>query len=84
MFYYNKRNTNHNGIHEENENLKDWSKISFMIFRTGSVLIVGNCDKNILNIVYEFIKDVLKKEYEEIFININSTKKATKEKTKKK
>ena len=46
-----------------------------MIFRTGSVLIVGNCDKNILNIVYEFIKDVLKKEYEEIFININSTKK---------
>lgn len=75
LFYYNKRNTEHNGVHEENENLKDWSKISFMIFRTGSVLVVGNCDKNILNIVYEFIKDVLKKEFEDIFININSTKK---------
>ena len=46
-----------------------------MIFRTGSVLIVGNCDKTILNIVYNFIKDVLKNEFEEIFININDTKK---------
>ena len=27
-----------------------------MIFRTGSVLIVGNCDKDILNIIYEFLK----------------------------
>ena len=32
-------------------------KISFMIFRTGSVLIVGNCDENILNIIYNYLKD---------------------------
>ena len=84
LFYYNKRNTEHNGIHEENENLKDWSKISFMIFRTGSVLIVGNCNKTILNIVYNFIKDVLKKEFNEIFININDTKKRNQKEIKKK
>ena len=75
LFYYNKRNTIHNGVHEENENFQDWKKISFMIFRTGSVLIVGNCNKTILHIVYNYIKDVLKKEFNEIFININDTKK---------
>lgn len=38
-------------------------KISFMIFRTGSVLIVGKCDENILNIIYNYIKDLLIEEY---------------------
>ena len=31
-------------------------EISFMIFRTGSCLIVGNCTKRVLTFVYEFIK----------------------------
>ena len=30
-----------------------------MIFRTGSILIVGNCDENILNIIYKFIVNIL-------------------------
>ena len=34
-----------------------------MIFRTGSCLIVGNCNETILNHVYEFIKEMLKNEY---------------------
>ena len=34
-----------------------------MIFRTGSVLIVGKCDEIILNYIYNFIKDILYDEY---------------------
>ena len=43
-------------------------EVSFMIFRTGSVLIVGNCTEEILNIIYIFIKEILKNEYKEIYI----------------
>jgi hypothetical protein len=38
-------------------------EISFMIFRTGSVLIVGKCTEEILYVIYEFIKNVLGTEY---------------------
>lgn len=38
-------------------------KVSFMIFRTGSVLIVGKCDEEMLNNIYLFIKKLLEKEY---------------------
>ena len=72
-FYYNENNKINNGI-KTNE-FEEWLEISFMIFRTGSVLIVGNCNKNILNIIYLFLKDVLKNEYENIFIKLNDTKK---------
>jgi hypothetical protein len=37
-----------------------------MIFRTGSVLIVGRCDENVLIIIYEFLKVVLHNEYKNI------------------
>ena len=40
--------------------------ISFMIFRTGSILIVGKCSEAALNIVYEFLKQVLHDEYYDI------------------
>lgn len=39
------------------------STMSFMIFRTGSVLIVGKCDDDELNNIYEYIKDILTAEY---------------------
>ena len=42
---------------------KKYTEVSFMIFRTGSCLIVGNCNETILNHVYEFIKEMLKNEY---------------------
>tara|TARA_B100000925_G_C21989614_1_gene466159 strand:+ start:74 stop:1192 length:1119 start_codon:yes stop_codon:yes gene_type:complete len=54
---------------------KRWQEISFMIFRTGSVLIVGNCDSFVLNIIYKFLKDVLKNEYQNIYIRNNTMKK---------
>jgi hypothetical protein len=38
-------------------------EISFMIFRTGSVLIVGKCTELILYVIYAFIKNILSSEY---------------------
>jgi hypothetical protein len=45
------------------------SIVSFMIFRTGSVLIVGKCDEFILNEIYTFVKKILFDE----FFNINQS-----------
>ena len=46
--------------------------ISFMIFRTGSVLIVGKCTEEILYNAYDFVVDILKTNYETIIdTNIN-------------
>ena len=38
-------------------------KVSFMIFRTGSVLIVGKCSEKILYEIYDFLKEIFKNEY---------------------
>jgi hypothetical protein len=45
-----------------------YTEISFMIFRTGSCLIVGNCDEDVLKFVYEFIKKLLYDQYENICV----------------
>lgn len=37
-----------------------------MIFRTGSVLIVGKCEEEVLFIIYEFLKGILVAEYGKI------------------
>ena len=51
-------------ISKENMELyKNVKEVSFMIFRTGSVLIVGKCDENVLLIIYEFLKNILSNEY---------------------
>jgi len=44
-------------------------KLSFMIFRTGSVLIVGKCYEDVLFEVYEKIKKILQEEYSEIYVS---------------
>jgi len=41
-------------------------EVSFMIFRTGSVLIVGMCEENILNDIYTFLTKLLKTEFKDI------------------
>jgi hypothetical protein len=41
-------------------------EVSFMIFRTGSVLIVGMCEENILNDIYAFLTNMLKTEFDKI------------------
>jgi hypothetical protein len=45
---------------------KNVRQVSFMIFRTGSVLIVGKCDENVLLLIYEFLKNILLNEYKNI------------------
>ena len=46
-------------------------EISFMIFRTGSVLIVGRCDEYVLHSIYNFLKKLLEAEYPEIGNKLN-------------
>ncbi len=64
------------------------SEVSFMIFRTGSVLIVGKCDEYVLLLIYEFLKNILITEYKEIRqysdnANEDNVPPATKDKKKK-
>jgi len=47
-------------------NHKEFQEISFMIFRTGSVLVVGKCEEDVLNHIYQFIKNILELEYNHI------------------
>lgn len=46
--------------------LDKYTKVSFMIFRTGNCLIVGNCTKEILNFVYRYVRGILMDEYDEV------------------
>ena len=52
---------------------KKYTEVSFMIFRTGSCLIVGNCSEKILKFIFEFIKKILTNEYHNINIANNDT-----------
>jgi len=62
-----------------------YTKISFMIFRTGNCLIVGNCSKQILLFVYDFVKRILMDEYPHIHaINDRPVVKIKKSKPRKK
>jgi TATA-box binding protein (TBP) (component of TFIID and TFIIIB) len=68
-FYYNPDVGIQNGcqISEENKHLyNNVKQVSFMIFRTGSVLIVGKCDENVLMIIYDFLKIILNNEFKNI------------------
>ena len=58
---------------------KKYTEVSFMIFRTGSCLILGNCSERILLFIFEFLKNLLITEYP----NIHVTNKETTEKIKK-
>ena len=68
-FYYNPDTELQNGcqISEEKKHLyTNVQEVSFMIFRTGSVLIVGRCDEDVLMVIYEFLKIILINEYKNI------------------
>jgi hypothetical protein len=76
-FYYNTNNIadgDQTGIQITKEAIKSGHsesiRVSFMIFRTGSVLIVGKCNEKILNDIYDFLVNILKTEY----LNIRQTK----------
>jgi hypothetical protein len=68
-FYYNNDIGVQTGMQITTENkdkYKNITEVSFMIFRTGSVLIVGMCDENILQDIYKFLKALLKEEFKYI------------------
>ncbi len=68
-FYYNNDIKIQSGMQITTENedkYKNVTQVSFMIFRTGSVLIVGMCDEYILRDIYQFIKELLKEEFKYI------------------
>jgi hypothetical protein len=54
-------------MNELNDN-KKYTEVSFMIFRTGSCLIVGNCSEKILKFIFEFVKKILVAEYDNIYV----------------
>jgi len=93
-FYFNKEigfdtKKQTGGISKEDRTMKlselcgsvKYTEVSFMVFRTGSCLIVGNCTEKILYFVYDFIKQVLHDEYANIRVLNADTN--TKIKTKK-
>ena len=68
-FYYNPDVEFQTGSQISNEQkhmYKNVKEISFMIFRTGSVLIVGKCDDDVLMVIYEYLKIVLHNEFKQI------------------
>jgi hypothetical protein len=66
-FYHNSEITEQSGRQTESkEKNKNITEVSFMIFRTGSVLIVGMCNENVLLEIYEFLKSLLKTEFKGI------------------
>jgi hypothetical protein len=76
-FYYNYILEDMSGHQTNNMTIKENKKsendviISFMIFRTGSVLISGKCNEIVINKVYNFIKNMLLQEHSKIFIKNN-------------
>jgi hypothetical protein len=50
----------------ECDDSKKYIEISFMVFRTGSVLIVGKCEDYVLHDIYAFIKELLRVEYSNV------------------
>ena len=97
-FYFNmdqdfdlEKQTGQVGIEDRNMKMselgdaKKYTEVSFMVFRTGSCLIVGNCTEKILRFVYSFIKKVLCDEYYNINVkNTDTDVKIKKEKIRKK
>jgi TATA-box binding protein (TBP) (component of TFIID and TFIIIB) len=90
-FYYN----SYSSIQSGQPNLCELNNpsnflVSFMIFRTGSVLIVGKCDEGVLKEIYAFIKEILINEYREIcqsvqgLVNVDNISKTKNKKIRKK
>lgn len=62
---------------------KKYSEVAFMIFRTGSCIIVGNCSKRVLYFIYEFISRVLMDEFHQISVGIEEPVQPKKKKERK-
>jgi len=90
-FYYNNDIGVQTGMQITTENkdkYKNITEVSFMIFRTGSVLIVGMCEEFVLQDIYNFLKALLKTEFkyicQKIITNIDLLNKDKKKKIRRK
>ena len=63
-FYYNLNSGVQTGIASDNKD--HIIEVSFMIFRTGSVLIVGMCDEYVLQDIYKYITAIFNTEFKYI------------------
>jgi len=70
-------------INEVDKSGKKSYTVSFMIFRTGSILIVGKCTEDILYKIYEYLKNILKTHFYEIHTKIIDKEQQLLEKEKK-
>lgn len=65
-FYYNPNDKIQKGcqiVNDHDQLIPDIKSVSFMIFRTGSILIVGKCQKYVLTDIYNFLKEMFETEY---------------------
>lgn len=89
IFYYNHDLEVQTGeqIKSENKDIyKNIVKTHFAIFRTGSVLILGTCNETILNVIYNFLTNLLKTEFKYIcteLINDSNRPKSSRDKKRK-
>ncbi len=72
-FYNDTLNEIQNGMQPSSERnvVGNITRVSFMIFRTGSVLIVGKCNEPVLYKIYEFICQLFQREYPNIVCQNN-------------
>ena len=71
-FYYDKTITGEQDGQQPKH--KDYYEVSFMIFRTGSVLVVGKCDEFSLDYIYRFLKNILETECNCIISSLQDNK----------
>tara|TARA_B100001093_G_scaffold519293_1_gene607577 strand:+ start:578 stop:1645 length:1068 start_codon:yes stop_codon:yes gene_type:complete len=78
-FFYNKDSPHINGtcncsekcsLNKKNKKNNKCDIVSFMIFRTGSILIVGNCNEETLKKIYTFIVELLRVNCEKIMSDV--------------
>jgi hypothetical protein len=72
-FYYIPGETVQTGQQPTSLENQKYYELSFMIFRTGSILIVGKCNDSILMQVYNFIKKILEEEFHIIQMGLVET-----------
>ena len=79
-FYYDRCELIQTG---QQPNHKEYDEVSFMIFRTGSVLVVGKCHETTLNKIYLFLRNVLEVERDNIISITNEVSTVNKNRKKK-
>ena len=80
-FFYYKDLKEQTGVQRQDKS--EQIEVSFMIFRTGSVLIVGKCDEEVLINIYEFLKKIISKEFPKINVKVIDPSSEPKQKAKK-